>query len=156
VPMGRFGVDGGDNPMADAVSKAVAALRAMPSSVAKPAPAAMTVQPAAPLMPSVAEPAATDPADGAYRTVARFSGLQQWVAMRQAASRVPGVSMVHVRSSSPSHANVEFTYAGGYGNLSALLAQNGLQMTPLPAGAVTSSVPPANMPQYMLTMSRSF
>lgn len=149
VPLGRFGMDNtGANLLNDAVTKAAASLRAMP-----PVGADSIVSSATPV--SVSTPAQNAAVSSQYRTLARFSGLQQWLAMRNALVRVPGVSMVSVQSISPSQAQIEFTYSGEFGSLATLLLQNGMNLAPLPAGAVTSSISGGVQPQYMLTMGRS-
>lgn len=151
VAMGRFGVDGGDSKkaMADAVRKAAASIRAMPAladTAVTPTNVSVTsdAQPVA--------PAVVAPADGAYRALARFSGLQQWVALRQALGRVPGIGPVSIRAISPSQASVEFQYGGNPQGLAALMAQNGLSMQPAPEG-VTGAGAPA---QFTLSMARSY
>jgi hypothetical protein len=132
------------------VTKAAAALQGMPQLADAPAAPVAVAAPAAAAAPMA--PAA----GGTYRTLARFSGLQEWVAMRQALARVPGVGVVDVRSISPSQANIEFTYNGEYGGLMQVMAQNSLQLTPLPPGAVATAAPGSTPPQYLLNMTRSF
>lgn len=155
VPIGRFGVDASARDvLGEGVQKAAAALRAMPASVsAGSAPAPTPVAVTSPGMISPVPVIASPPVGGTYHTLARFSGLQEWVAMRNALSRVPGLGVVGIRSISPSQANIEFTYTGDYANLAQAMIQSGLQLSPLPAGTVTAG---GATPQFLLSTPRGY
>jgi hypothetical protein len=146
IPMGRFGMDAGanQNALANAVSKAVASLKGMTETQTQKA-TAMPVAHA----PQQAIPA---PTGGQYRTLARFSGLQQWVAMRQALARVEGVTGLNVRAISPSQASIDFVYGGDNTMLMAALARHGLQLEPAPEGISTGDRPA----QYTLGFMRGY
>lgn len=145
VALGRFGVDAGEQTLSEAVVKSAASLRALPA-VAAPAP--MSVSMRSPI-PSAAQPG------GPYRMLAKFSGLQQWVSIRNTLARLPGIGVIDIRSISPSQAQIEFTYAGDQNALASALAQNNLQLTAV-TGGLASAVPGAMPPQYMLTQARSY
>jgi len=126
---------------------------AMPVSMMADAPRAetptMTTQKTVVTQKTVTPKALVGARAGSYRTLARFSGLQQWVSMRQALGRVPGVNSINVRAISPSQASIDFAYNGDSEMLANAMAQNGLQITSAPAGA-------KDAPAYTLTMERSF
>ncbi|MBU6234675.1 MAG: hypothetical protein KGQ41_02425 [Alphaproteobacteria bacterium] len=148
IPMGRFGLEGaaGDEAaLKEAVAKSVASLKVMPGLDLPVAstPVSMTPETRAPIQPA-------QPEGGQYRTLARFSGLQQWVAMRQALARVPGLTSLNVRAISPSQANVDFAFAGDSAVLMGILAQSGLDLEPAPEGISTADRPA----QYTLGFKR--
>lgn len=152
VPVGRFGIDATSRDvLGDAVIKAAATLKALPKQVGIPAPVQVSVAPG-----SVSVPQDAAPEGGVYRTLARFSGLQEWVAMRQALSRVPGMGQVSVHSISPSQANIEFDYKGDPVALMHAFSQSGLQIAALTPGTVIASGPGDVPPQFILSMGRAF
>jgi len=154
VPVGRFGVDASSRDvLGEAVQKSAAALRAMPAQAASMAPAPTPVSVTSPGMISPVPVIAAPPVGGTYHTLARFSGLQEWVAMRNALTRVPGLGVVGIRSISPSQANIEFTYTGDYAHLATSLTQSGLQLAPLPPGTVTAG---GATPQFLLSTPRGY
>lgn len=161
VAMGRFGVDAGSgaDSMKQAVERTVASMRAMPMGAGTPVTPASVVTATSPMSssvtPIVPQAIPTTPNAMYFVTRARFSGLQQWVAMRNALATTPGIQGVDVQSISPSQAQVQFAYSGDNGALSSLLAQKGLQITPIGSGA-GPSVPGAMVPQYELTSLRSY
>lgn len=132
IPIGRFGVDSGPDILADAVSKSVASIKSLPP-----------VEMAAPVELSVF----ASPMAGSYRTIAQFSNLQQWVAMRNILTRTSGINSMVVRSISPSQANIEFTYGGDVSVLVGSLAQNYVKLSPVPPGTLGDA-------QYMMVMER--
>ncbi|NBX65568.1 MAG: hypothetical protein EBQ96_01055 [Proteobacteria bacterium] len=146
IPMGRFGMDASDNQnaLAEAVGKAVASLKGLPEMQQQKASAMPVAHAPQQAMPT--------PTGGQYRTLARFSGLQQWVAMRQALARVEGVTGLNVRAISPSQASIDFVYGGDNSMLMAALARHGLQLAPAPEGISTGDRPA----QYTLGFVRGY
>jgi hypothetical protein len=133
VPVDRFAISADSHDvLADAVAKSADALRMMPAQ------APVMYQPA-PAQADVSEPGS------AYRTLVKYSGLQEWMSVRDRLSRIPGVSGIGVRAISPSQATIDFGYAGDYTGLASALAQSGLQMTQLPPGSADGNI------QYLLT-----
>lgn len=150
IPMGRFGMnaDASDEALKVAVGKAVASLKTLPEMQGQTAaamPVAHDPQAAAKTAPAM-------PSGGQYRTLARFSGLQQWVAMRQALGRVEGVTGLNVRAISPSQASVDFVYEGDVTMLMAALSRFNLQLQPAPEGISTGDRPA----QYTLGFTRGY
>lgn len=174
VAMGRFGVDAGAgrDSLKQAVTRTVESLRAMPKNaplqVAQPGQSVQTEQsgqmsdPYAPYQPVHQSGAYNAGANHAFEVaatqftaLARFSGLQQWVQMRNALSAIPGIRALDIQSISPAQAQVQFNYAGNSQSLADLLAQNGFQFVPLASGAA-SSVAGSSAPTHQLTQTRSF
>lgn len=145
VPVGRFGMDAAamETAFAEAVKKSLISLKALPTANPMPSVTPVSVSPEtdAPI---------NAPNGGQYRTLARFSGLQQWVAMRQALTRVPGIEGLEVRAISPSQASIDFTYKGDSNVLMAVLAQSGLALDPAPQGISTGDRPA----QYTLAFKK--
>ena len=150
VPVGRFMVDDTSRDMlGEAVQKAAIALRNTQAIEPQVAPTPVSVTSTGMVAPI---PQVAAPVGGTYRTLARFSGLQEWVAMRAALTRVPGLGVVGIRSISPSQANIEFSYGGDPTSLTTALAQGGMVLAP-----VQGNVPvAAGTPQYLLSMSRGY
>lgn len=135
VAVGRFSLDAAlsQAPFAEAVSKTVETLRGLPG-FSSGVVAAKTGGVSAPIEASFSRPAPLA-ASRPYRVLARFSGLQQWITMRQSLMRADGVSSLRVRAISPAQANVDFSYDGDASALAAFLGQSGLDLQPAPAGA---------------------
>jgi hypothetical protein len=150
VPVGRVGVDStSSDVLGEAVAKSLASLKSMPA--ADPAPTQVSIA------PGVTQPSAqTYATAGSYRTLARFSNVQEWVAMRQALSRLPGMGALTVHSISPSQANIEFDYSGDVNALAASMAQAGLQFAMLQPGTQIAALPGDVPPQYVLTLGRAY
>lgn len=153
TPVARFGIDASArDTLGDAVAQSADAIKSANANTNMPAPVQVSVAPGSVSVPQTR----TAPAGGIYRTLARFSGLQEWVAMRQALSRVPGMGTISVHSISPSQANLEFDYKGDAGALMNAFAQNGLQISMLPQGLAVATGPGDVQPQFMLSMGRVF
>ena len=154
VAIGRFGVDAGSgaDTLKSAVDRALMTMRGMPQSSTPITPVSVGAE--AP-QSGVIQPIQTTPNAMYFVALARFNGLPQWVAMRNALNATPGVQGVDVQSISPSQAQVQFAFNGDNGSLSALLAQKGLQIAPLGANAA-ASVPGSMVPQFELTQLRSY
>lgn len=158
VAMGRFGVDAGsgEDSMKQAVERAIVSLRAMPMGGTAIAPASVvTATSPMNVTPTIPGAIPTTPNAMYFVTLARFANLQQWIAMRTALANTPGIQGVDIQSISPSQAQVQFAFNGDQGGLATLLAQKGLQMSPLGANS-SPSVPGAMVPQYQLTQIRSY
>lgn len=110
-------------------------------------PAAAAATPVAPVAPYGANPALAQAqpnnstatvtnygGNQQYATMARFSGLPQWVAMRNTLRTLPGIGNLDVLSISPVQAKLNFSFAGDPARLQNLLAQNGMTLLPLPQG----------------------
>ncbi|HEY8964537.1 MAG TPA: hypothetical protein VIN59_08775, partial [Alphaproteobacteria bacterium] len=140
VAMGRFGVDGGSGAesLKQAVDRAVVSMRAMPSGGSSVVPASVAAVNVT--TPYSSQPIPTTPNAMYFVTIARFSGLQQWVMMRNALASTPGIQAVDVQSISPSQAQLQFAYSGDGGSLSALLAQRGLQISPISGGTAVAGL----------------
>lgn len=150
VPIGRFAVDSSSpDVLGEGVQKAAGMLKSLPAWEPEAAPTPVSVSSTGTITPV---PQIVAPVGGTYRALARFSGLQEWVAMRSNLSRIPGLGVIGIRSISPSQANIEFSYGGDAASLSAALAQAGMQLA-----TVAGNVPvTAGTPQYMLSMARGY
>jgi len=129
-----------DDLPARAVAATAAAINAMP---AQGTPAQEFSQQA---MPVENPQTIMNTGNQKYATIARFSGLQQWIAMRNTLRSLPGIGNLDVLSISPASATIRFNYAGDTGALQNLLAQNGMTLVPVPQGEVP----------YELRMGRVF
>ncbi|MCB1538431.1 MAG: hypothetical protein H6865_01685 [Rhodospirillales bacterium] len=164
IPVGRFTVPGtARDPLGTAVDRAMTLLRAAPGAAG--AVTRNTLDDAAPpRMPVDASAARTgantgtgmDTPMGAYRTLARFSNLREWVTIRQALARVPGLESVNVQSISPGQASLQFAYNGGPQMLAGAMAQAGLNLTQLPPGAVASPALGGASPQFLLAIGNRY
>jgi hypothetical protein len=152
VPIGRFGVDGSSRDvLGEAVVKAVNTMHGMQTAQETIAPTPVSVG-----VGTISMSGQQSAMLGSYRTLARFSGLQEWVAMRQALLRVPGMGGVNIHSISPLQANIEFAYAGDINTLASAMAQNGLQLSQLQQDPNAPLAPGDVAPQYMLSMGRAY
>lgn len=139
-------------PNGDASAQGIAAVIAEINNPQAVAPTAMpddmaaTQAPGQPGIQSGAVPSASAQVTGSqasvttyggsqqYATLARFSGLPQWVAMRNTLRNLPGIGGIDILSISPVQAKINFNFAGDPARLQNLLAQNGMTLLPLPQG----------------------
>ncbi len=170
LPMGRFGMPNTRDTLGDAVSQAATTMGALPVTTVGNGPAVIQnpLSEAAPQntrysrpetqaasQPQMGQPQTGVPSPmGAYRTLARFGGLQEWVTIRQALARIPGMGAINVQSISPTQANLEFSYNGGPNMLVTAMAQNGLSLTQLPPDSVASPSLGGASPQFLLSIGR--
>lgn len=156
IAMGRFGVDAGlgRDSLRQAVERTLISLRSMPRAGASLQSVSVESDMHAPYNPTIPQGVMTP---RQFTALARFSGLQQWVQMRNALAATPGVQALDIQSISPAQAQVQFSYQGDGAALATTLEQHGLQFVPISAGAA-SSVAGAPAPTHQITTSplRSF
>lgn len=158
VAMGRFGVDAGlgRDSLKQAVERTLVSLRSMPRVGGTPVQsAAMQTEVHTPYNPPILQDVMTNQQ---FTALARFSGLQQWVQMRNTLAATPGVQSLDIQSISPAQAQVQFSYQGDGSALASSLAQGGLQFVPITVGGSASTVAGAPAPTHQITTSpmRSF
>lgn len=140
LPLGRMTVtaDAWGDVYGAAVQRVTTVLRQQePITQAGPSRIATQQQTAAPASGNVT---------GTYITIAQFSGLAEWVALRAALKNAPGVQQLDMLAISPAQAKLSLVYQGDPAGMQAAFARSGLSFYTR-AGA-------DGLPQYHVSLAR--
>lgn len=72
-----------------------------------------------------------------YQMIARFSGLQGWISMRESLNDITMIEHIDILSVSPQKANINITYRGDIQTLATILDQYGIAMIQTPVQAIS-------------------